>query len=140
MFGSAQVVWNGTSPGADTNTYVLFATCTPGTTQTDRVVQNANRDNACPARFFSNAGVRKFVLSLKYTATFTLNSYYSPDRGVTWIQEKTEVIPAPTAGFTLDREWLVEQYPDWKLEVLNGSSAQTTWSPQMALDEQRAVG
>jgi len=98
-----------------------------------------NRDGACGANFFASSGVRKVVLSLKYTAVLTLNSYYSIDRGVNWIQEKTEAIPAPTAGFTLDREWLVDQYPDWKLEVVNGGSAQTTWIPTLALETQRAV-
>jgi hypothetical protein len=137
--GLAQIKWGGTVPGADANTYVLFATCNPGSTQTDRVVQNANRDGGCPAAFFANTGTRKFVFSLKNSQAGTLNEYYSPDRGTTWLQISTMAIPIPAAGFTTEREFLVETYQDWKLEWLNGGVAQATWSPQMALSDQRAI-
>lgn len=134
-----QINWQGTVPGADANTYVLFATAVPGTTQTDRVIQNANRDGACPARFFANACARKFVLDLKNSQAGTLNEYYSPDRGATWLQISTNPVAIPAAGFDTPREFLVEAYADWKLEWVNGGVAQATWSPQMALTGQRAL-
>ncbi len=139
MGSFSQIVWQGTTPGADGNTYVLWATCNPGNTQTDRVIQNANRDGACPAHFFANAGVRKFVLDLKNSQAGTLNEYYSPDRGTTWLQISSNAIAIPAAGFDTAREFLVESYADWKLEWVNGGAAQATWSPQMSLTDQRAT-
>lgn len=137
--GLFQVNWQGTIPGADANTYVLWATANPGSTQTDRVIQNANRDGAMGARFFANLGVRKIVLSLKNSQAGTLNEYYSPDRGTTWLSVSSFAIPIPAAGFTTEREFLVESYADWKLEWVNGGVAQATWSPQIAGTDQRAI-
>lgn len=137
--GLAQIKWGGTVPGADVNTYVLFATANPGSTQTDRVIQNANRDGACGQSFFAMMGTRKVVFSVKNSQAGTLNEYYSPDRGVTWLQISTQAIAIPAAGFTTEREFLVETYMDWKLEWVNGGVAQATWSPQLALTNQRAI-
>ena len=136
----AQILWQGTTPGADSNVYVLFATCTPGATQTDRVIQNANRDGGCPAHFFANANAHKFVVDLKNSQAGTLDEYYSPDRGTTWLKISSNPVAIPAAGFDTPREYLVESYADWKLEWTNGGVAQATWSPQMALTDQRAVG
>jgi hypothetical protein len=134
----SQINWGGTIPGADAFTYCLWATADPGAV-VDRAVQNANRDGACGKRFFATAGIRKFVFSLKYSQGGTLNEYMSPDRGVTWRQISTTVVGVPVATATLEQEFLVESYPDWKLEWVNGGAAQTPWEPEMALTDQRAI-
>lgn len=135
----AQINWGGTVPGADSNTYVLWASCVPGTTQTDRVIQNANRDGACGARMFAEYGLHKFTITLKNSQAGTLNTYYSPDRGTTWLQLTTDAVAIPGAGTASRFEWIVEAYPDWKVEWVNGGVAQATWSPAMVLTDQRAT-
>lgn len=141
------IKWVGTNPGADVFIYLLLATHLLTTevndgTHKDYDTNNLNRFGAWGARSFAYLGIRKIVLSLKYTQPFTLNSYFLPDRNAAapaWLQEKTEAIPAPTAGFTLDREWVVDQYADWKLEVANLGASQTTWQPTIVMETQRAL-
>lgn len=138
--GLGRIRWQGTVPGGDSNVYLLWATTNPAGTQTDASTQNANRDGGCGACLFQNTHTDKIVLSLNNSQAGTLNEYYSVDRGANWRQVSTEAIVIPTAGFTTEREFLVETYPDWKLEWVNGGVAQSAaWSPTLAGVDQRAI-
>lgn len=122
-----QFKYTGATPGADANTYLLYSTT--GTTTTPSGVPGV----APPARFFALIGARKFVVELKLaTAGGTLNSYVSDDRGVNWRQQSTEVVTVPVSS-TVERVFDVLTAPDWKLEWVNGSSAQTAWFVGMAV-------
>lgn len=122
MSATCAITYNGSTPGADSNEYVLFSTTA-----------------AAPfKRFLALSGSRRFVLDLKNSHAGTLDAYYSADGGTNWIKYSTEAIAAPAAGVTYTRDYLVEHYDDWKLVWTNGGSAQTTWVIQMALSPQRA--
>lgn len=141
--GLGRIKWQGTTPGADTHQYSIWSTCSTGVaddaTHHDNVAQNANRDGGCGGNFLPMTHTDKIVFSVKNAAAFTLNEYYSLDRGATWLQISTASIAIPAANTSTEREFLVETYPDWRLEVVNQGAAQTTWSPTLAGVDQRAV-
>ncbi len=140
--GLGRFTWSGTTPGADSEQYSIWSSCATGiaddATHNDNVANNANRDGACGANLFPNTHTDKAVFAVKNSQAFTLNTYYSLNRGTTWLQISTEVCAIPATGFTTDREFLVEMYPDWRIEVVNGGVAQATWSPTLSFVDQRA--
>lgn len=112
----ARTKYTGSAPGADSNTYELFSTTTafPG------------------AAGLQAAGVKRVRIDVAHNQAFTLNAYKSSDRGANWNQVSTESISV-VANSTTQREFNVEPYADFKLEAVNGGSAQTTWSVDIAL-------
>lgn len=127
-----RIGYTGSTPGADSNTYVLFATILPAT-PTD--AQNAN----WPQNMFMLADVHKFCLLLKNNQSGTINIYESEDRGVTWQQVDTLAVSAAASTGSNPMEFLVEGMKDMKIEWVNGGSAQTTWSVNMSLSSDRAA-
>jgi hypothetical protein len=115
-YGYARTTYSGSAPGADSNTYVMFSSVTafPG------------------GNGMQSAGVKRLRIDLKHSQTLTLNTYKSSDRGVTWNQVSTESI-ATTASTTDAREFNVEPYADFKVEVVNGGVAQATFAVDIAL-------
>jgi hypothetical protein len=128
----SRVKYSGSTPGNDSNTYVLFATILPAA-PTD--AQNANLAEC----FFALAGVHKFALLLKCDNAGTIKVWESVNRGTTWrqIDSLSVAAPAATAGVAL--EFLVESLRDFKLEWTNGGSAQTFFDPNMSLSDDRAA-
>jgi hypothetical protein len=120
MTRSSKVPYQGTTPGADSDDYVLFDTTVafPGT-----VGKN----------MLQLAGIKRFIIDLAHSDNGTLEEYKSPDRGTTWIQVSTEAITASATATTV-REYAVEPYDDWRLVWENGGSAQDPWVPDMVLD------
>lgn len=119
----SRIKYSGTAPGADSNTYVLFST-----------VASFTMANAAQM-----GGVHKLVLTLKNSQAGTLNTWRSTDRGVTWVQITTEAITAGTATTSTPREYLLEQFADFKLEWVNSAVAQATWVVDMALTDARGA-
>jgi hypothetical protein len=129
----ARVKYQGDTPGADTDVYVLFAT-------TDVAGTGSGFINPAGANFFAHHGIKRVMLDMDHAAAVTLKWYKSSDRGVTWSQlGDSGSIAAPAAGESTQRDFLVEPYADWKLEATNGGSAQTVWSVDIALTDERSV-
>lgn len=118
------VTYSGSTPGADSNTYPLFSTVT--------AAPNARG-------LFQLADIKRFVLDLAHDQALTLKAYWSNDGGTNWNLYSSEAVAAPAAGVTRTRDYLVEHYRDWKLDAVNGGSAQATWILNMALSEQRSA-
>ena len=102
----------GDTPGADSDTYVLFSTVAafPG------------------ARAFAYAGIKRFKVNLEHSHLGTINAYRSNDRGTTWHQLSTNAVAAPAANEANEYDFIVEGYDDWKVEWVNGGTAQDPWS------------
>jgi hypothetical protein len=122
----------GATPGADANTYVLFATILPAAPTN---AMNANWMESA----FALLGARKFCLLLDHVQAGTLNAYQSRDRGATWQQIDSQAIAAPAATSSTVVDFVVEGLRDWKLEWVNGGVAQNPWQVNMSLSEQRAA-
>jgi len=123
------IPYQGLTPGADANTYVMFSTAT-----------------AFPApNYVAMNRMKRFQLGLSNSQAGTLNWYKSNTRLTStqttpvWTQIGTLAVAAgATAENTVD--FLVEEYADWKLEWVNGGVAQATWVVSMALSGERVKG
>lgn len=115
---TSKIPYQGTTPGADSNDYVLF----------DTTVSFPNAPN-----MFQLSCIKRFILDLGHDEDGTLEEYKSSDGGANWTQVSSEAITA-SATATTTREYAVEPYDDWRLVWANGGSAQTVWDPDMALD------
>ncbi len=114
----------GGTPGADSNTYVLFSSV-----------------SAWGAKGLPMTGIQRLVFSLKNSHSGTLNAYMSVDGGTNWDQLDTQAVAAPAAGaISGPYDYLVDPYLDFKLEWVNGGSAQTTWRPVLVGVQDRSVG
>lgn len=110
------------TPGADSNTYNLFDSTLTG-------IQG----------FLPLSATARFLLTLVHDQSITLNWYVSSDKGANWTQIGTEVIAGLAANDVTSRDYLVEGMLDWKLDLVNGGSAQTTWNIDMSLTTQRVI-
>lgn len=117
------VKYTGSTPGADANTYPLFTTVQAG----------------MGSYFFSLARIARFELKLIHDQQVTLKWYRSDDRGSNWTQVGEETLAGLAAKNEDVRDYLVEGEKDWKLDLVNGGSAQTTWDIKMAMTGQRVV-
>jgi hypothetical protein len=113
--------YGGATPGADSATYVLFTTQPTAT----GIAQN----------LLAGAGIRKIVLDLKNNQSGTLNTYKSGNGGTTWNQISTEAVGATGSTADVHREYPVEGIQDFKIEWVNGGSAQTAWVVDVALSD-----
>lgn len=128
---TAQVKYQGSTPGADANTYVLFATTLPAA-PTDAM--NALWPQRGPALL----NVAKFALIIKHTQAGTINIFESQDRGANWRQIDTVAIVAPGATGSTSLEFLIESLWDFKVEWVNGGVAQASFDVNIALVSDRA--
>jgi len=127
----AKVNYNSTTPGADGNTYVLFATAPPSAGSTNFAFVGK--------RVHQGAGLHRFIIDLGHANAGTMNFYRSQNRGVTWDQVFTSgSIAAPAATSSTIRDFAIEPYDDFKLEWVNGGSSQAArWVVDMALTDYR---
>lgn len=110
---NTRITYNGTAPGADSNTYSIFSTVT---------AFNGTRGG------FALCGIKRFEVDIKHSQAGTLKAYYSTDGGTTWIQYyDSGSIAAPASGSSTRKDFNVHLYTDWKLDWVNGGSAQATW-------------
>lgn len=129
MGESCKVTAGGGVPGADSNTYLLFST----------VVMFAG------ANVLAGTGMKRLQLGLSNSQAGALNWYKSQSRltnssnAPTWTQIGTAAIAAGATAEN-DYDWLIEEYADFKLEWVNGGSAQATWVVDLALTDSRNKG
>lgn len=120
MSDSAVITYNGSTPGADSNTYVIFSSV-----------------SAFPGkRFAPQTGYKRFVLGVRHSSVGTVNLYKSVDRGTVWVLADTFSAASTTLEDVYDA--LVEHFDDFKVEWVNTGSAQNPWVVSMALSPERA--
>lgn len=128
----AALKYLGSTPGADSNDYVLVASILPA------APTNAMNGN-WPECFPANVGARKLCLTLDHVQAGTLKFYASQNRGVTWRQIDEVAAPAPAANSSTVVEFLIEGLRDFKLEWTNGGVAQNPWEVNLSLSPDRAA-
>ena len=123
---TTQIRYTGLTPGADSNTYVIFDTTVafPG------------------ARYAAMNRMKRLQVGLSNSQAGTYNWYKTQSRvtstntAIVWTQIGTAAIAAgATAENTND--FLIEEYADFKLEWVNGGVAQATWVVDLALSGER---
>lgn len=113
----------GSTPGADSNTYNLFSSV---------VAFNG-------ANMAQNHGLKRIFVTVDNPQSGTLKFYRSNDRGVNWVQVGGD--QAMTASATDVSTWdaIILGFPDFKVDWVNGGSAQTGWTVTISLDGGRAA-
>lgn len=118
MLREVNLKYTGSTPGADTNTYTLLNSTT--------AFSGAN--------FMATFGKPRLLLSIMNNQAGTLKVYRSSDRGTTWTQCMADIAVSAVASNTANfYDLLLAEYPDIKVDWVNGGSAQTTWYIDMAL-------
>lgn len=106
-------LYSGGTPGADTSDYTLLDTTT-----------------AFPSKHgLARHGIRYISVLLNNAAACTLLVKFSNNRGTSWRTSSSTSVSAVTA--TAQNEFLifVGGYPDLKIYITNGGSAQTGFDP-----------
>jgi hypothetical protein len=116
-----ELKYTGSTPGTDSNTYVLFATASP----------SAGVAGSVPVRNWGpEMGIHTFRYDIKHSQNGTVRGYRSQDGGATWIQTyDSGTLTAPT--YTSTGLIPVEGFRDFKVEWVNAGTAQATWSVAM---------
>lgn len=114
---TTRVKYTGSTPGADSNTYVIFSSVTsfPG------------------ANFVQGAGLKRISIRFDHIYTGTVNMYRSVNRGSTWTQISSQQQSAPDTTQSSYFDVSVEAFADFKVEWVNGGTAQSPWSVDIAL-------
>lgn len=83
-------------------------------------------------------GLKRLQVDLVNSQAGTFNWQKSQDRGVTWVSIGTTAvaIAAPSSQF----DFLFEEYPDVRLQWVNGGVTQTQFVLDMALSGERVKG
>lgn len=118
---SAVITYNGSTPGADSSTYVLFSSVTafPG------------------KRMAPQCGYKRIVVGVRHSSAGTINLYKSADRGTVWVLADTFSAASTTLEDLYDA--LIEHMDDFKVEWVNTGSAQNPWVVSLALSPSRAA-
>lgn len=147
MSETISITYTGPTPGADSLVYTLFSTAP--TTATGNTAGSAITLGAFPAaKYLAMLHMKRLQLGLIASAAGTLNWYKSNSRSggavnpsssnttMVWTQIGTSALSASaTVENTFD--FLIEEYDDFKLDLVNGGSAQTTFVVNMALSDER---
>lgn len=126
MGESLQVKVIAATPGADANTYNMFDSTVTFGTGTAGDIRNQTLISHC---------ISRITFSVENSAAGTLKSYFSHNKGTTWTQFAGDIaVAAPAAGdISGPYDYLVDTYPDVKIDWVNGSSAQDPWIPIVTL-------
>lgn len=119
----SHVKYTGATPGTDSNTYTLFTTLGKG------------------GNYFGNNDIHKVVIDLKSDQIGSFKAYKSQNGDAaspSWNQIYDESVAAPVSTSSTLREFVVDPYADWKLEWVNGGTAQGTWLVDIGLITDRA--
>ncbi len=115
--------YSGSAPGADANTYNIFSSVTAFT----------------GANMAQQNGLKRLVVTVDHPQAGTGKFYRSSDRGVNWVQVGGDFAATASATDVTTFDLLFEGFYDFKLDWLNGGSAQTGWTISIALTSERAA-
>lgn len=110
----------GSTPGADTNNYVLYTTT-----------------SALAQAYQQGGGVHRIRVDIACDEDGTLSLYKSRDKGTTWRLVESSAETA-SATETVKYEALMEPFYDYKLEWTNGGVVQAFFEADMAILPYRA--
>lgn len=121
-----KAAYSGSTPGADSNDYVLFSTSVA-----------FPRAQGYPPGYTDLAGVKRVRISLAHShnGTFKLQRSSNGEASApTWTTINDEAITAAASERSF-YDAHVAGLRDWRVIWTNGGSAQTTWVPEITLDE-----
>lgn len=123
MSQSVAFTYAGSVPGADSNTYNIFSSVTAFK----------------GASMASNHGLKRLFVTIDHPQSCTLKFYRSADRGANWVQVGGDFAATASATDVTTFDGLFEGFPDFKLDLVNGGSAQTGMTVTIALTDERGA-
>lgn len=115
--------YTGSVPGADASTYPIFNSVTAFT----------------GASMAQNNGLKRLFVTIDNPQSATLKFYRSNDRGTNWVQVGGDYAITSSATDVSTFDGLIEGFPDFKLDLVNGGSAQTGMTVTIALTGDRSA-
>jgi hypothetical protein len=111
-------VSNTSTPGADSNTYIMF----------DSTTWPLAAGNL-------QLWATRIKFGVENSHLGTLKAYHSIDKGTNWDQVGGDIAVAAAAATDISGpyDYLVDTYKDFRLSWVNGGSAQTTWRPVLTI-------
>ena len=123
MTESVNFRYTGSVPGADANTYNIFSSVVAFT----------------GAGMAQAHGLKRLFVTIDNPQSATLKFYRSNDRGTNWVQVGGDFAITSSATDVSTFDGLIEGFPDFKLDLVNGGSAQTGMTVTIALAGERAA-
>lgn len=114
--------YTGTALPADSDTVTLLDTFAAG----------------MPPHAFQHQNLRRVVIDLAHSHIGTVKFYKSdPDgvRGTDWTLVASQAIAVPSTG-TDQIQFIVQPYPDFKIDWTNGGTTQTQFEPNITADSE----
>lgn len=138
---NTNVKYSGSALPGNAETVVLFDTAisVDGVNLTTAALRAASRGYAMGAGHFAKCGIKRFVARFVNDQAFTINAYVSKDRGANWTKIYTAAVSASAANSENVYDFLVEGFMDWKLELVNGATPQTSFTCSMAMTDERGL-
>lgn len=131
MSQSVTFRYSGSTPGADASTYNIFSSVTafPGCSMAQ------------------DSGLKRLFVTIDNPQAGTLKFYRCMDgtgggtaaRGTTWVQVGGDFAATASATDVTTFDGLIEGFPDFKLDWVNGGVAQTGWTVTISLTDERAA-
>lgn len=125
---------NTSTPGADSNVYIMFDSTVSFGVGIDGDPRNAT---------LRAHNISRVVFGVKNSHLGTLKSYRSINKGTNWDQvgDDISVDAAGATDISGPYDFLVDTYSDFRISWVNGGSAQTTWRAEVtAIRSDRASG
>lgn len=117
------VKYTGSTPGGDSNTYNIINSYTMG----------------WPGNWPAMFGIYKVIIDIKHDQAGTLKWYKNmSDNDTGWVQMGQLAVAAPASTAGTQAEVFVEAERHVKIDWVNGGSAQSPFSVNIALVDQRA--
>jgi hypothetical protein len=117
---------NSSTPGTDSNTYVMFdSTVTFGVG-----IDGDVRNHTLIAHEIS-----RVIFSLNNNQAGTIRAYRSTNKGTNWDQVGGDIVvaAAPATDINGPYDFLTDAHPDFRISWINGGTAQTTWRPSITM-------
>jgi hypothetical protein len=117
---------NSSTPGTDSNTYVMFDSTVTFGVGIDGDVRNET---------LIAHEISRVIFTLDNNQAGTLKAYRSIDKGLNWKQVGGDIV-VPIAGATDVNgpyDFLTDAHPDFRISWVNGGVAQTTWRPSVTM-------
>lgn len=126
MSESLKVAVVASTPGGDSNTYVMFDSTVSFGVGIDGDPRNAT---------LRAHDISRVTFSVKNSQAGTLRAYMSSNKGTNWDQFGNDIaVPIPSAtDISGPYDFLVDTYGDVRISWINGGVAQATWRPIVTL-------
>lgn len=117
---------NSSTPGTDSNTYVMFDST---------VTFGVGVDGDSRNQTLIGHEIARVIFTLNNNQAGTIRAYRSINKGTSWDQVGGDIVVAAAAATDVNGpyDFLTDPHPDFRISWINGGTAQTTWRPSITM-------